>query len=134
MFRLLPRAIAIVTIAMIGVGTAGMAHASEVQGKVLMGPMCPGPAQVGVECPSKPFATTVDILALQSDESMPATPVASVATDSSGNFQLTLAPGRYWFVPRQPKPEGMGASKPAEVTVAPTGVTTVTLIVDTGMR
>lgn len=134
MHRLLPPAIAIVAVAIIALGTAGMALASEVHGKVLMGPMCPGPAQIGVECPAKPIATTVDVFTFRSDGSMPATPVASVASDSSGNFQLSLAPGRYWFVPRPPKSDGMASSKPTEVTVAPTGLTTVTLTVDTGIR
>lgn len=134
MLRLLPPAIAIAAVAMIGIGATGTALASEVQGKVLMGPLCPGPAQIGVECPSKPIATTVDVFTFQSDGSMPATPVASVATDSSGNFQLSLMPGRYWFVPRSPKPDGIASSKPTEVTVVPTGITTVTLSIDTGMR
>ncbi len=134
MLRLLPPTIAIISVAIIAIGATGKALASDVQGKVLMGPMCPGPAQIGVDCPSKPFATTVDVFTFQSDGSMPATPVTSVATDSSGNFQFSLAPGRYWFVPRPPKPDGIASSKPTEVTVAPTGVTTVTLSVDTGMR
>ena len=43
MLRLPPPAIAIAAVAMIGIGATGMAFAGEVQGKVLMGPMCPGP-------------------------------------------------------------------------------------------
>ncbi len=132
MLRLLPFAIAIAVV--IGAGATATALASEVRGKVLMGPMCPGPARVGVECPSKPFATTVDVFAFRGDGSMPATPVASAATDTLGNFQLPLAPGRYLLLPRPPKPGGLASSKPVEVTVAATGVTTVTLRVDTGMR
>ena len=115
------------------VAATSAVRAGDVQGSVVMGPMCPGPAQIGVDCPPQPVATTVDIFAFRSDGAIAEQPTASVATDGSGHFQLSLSPGRYWFVPRPPQSDGIASGKPSEVVVAGETIA-VTLNVDTGMR
>jgi hypothetical protein len=113
------------------IGGTSMALAGQVQGTVVIGPACPGPAIEGVDCPPRPIETTVDAYAVGTDGVVSAEPIATVSSDSTGHFTLNLRPGRYMFAPRTSNP--MEVAKPAEVVVGD-GTTTVTLQVDSGMR
>jgi hypothetical protein len=126
--------LAITALAVATGGGAGLALAGEVRGVVTLGPMCPGPSQIGKECPPTPIATTIDVFRSPNDPSMPGKPYRRIKSDNQGRFQISLAPDTYWFVPHVPKPYGkIPSAKPRQVVVT-AGITQVTLVVDTGMR
>lgn len=110
---------------------ASVALAGQVQGTVVVGPACPGPAIKGVVCPPRPLATTVAAFAVGTDGVMSAEPVATVSSDAAGHFTLSLRPGRYRLAPRTLNPAAI--AKPAEVVVGD-GATMVTLQIDSLMR
>ena len=68
---------------------------SGVEGKVLIGPMCPV-MQQGQECPDKPYQATITIN--DPDNRM----VAQVKTDAEGRFKIPLEPGAYILHPESP--------------------------------
>ncbi len=114
------------TSTIVGSGTAG--NAGTVRGTVVLGPTCPverippDPA-----CAPRPYQTSIAIL-----RSRGSGPLATIQTDSSGAFSVSLAAGIYVF-----HPQG-GAVYPRctdqIATVAPGKTTNVTISCDTGIR
>jgi hypothetical protein len=132
------RAIMIVLGALLAIGLTGVANAGPdrmhgvVRGVVVIGPSCPGPAQRGAtDCAARPIQTTVSVFAANA-RSADGAPVATVATDRDGRFQITLAPGVYRLVPAAAG--GIVTAKPRNVTVTAGSTAEVRLFVDTGMR
>ena len=68
---------------------------SGVEGKVLVGPMCPV-VQEGHECPDQPYQATLTI------NSPTGRKIAQVQTDEQGRFKIPLAPGEYILHPESP--------------------------------
>jgi len=114
------------------VGCVNSAFAGEVRGIVVLGPMCPGPAHIGTKCPSKPIASTIDIFRNPNDLSNSSKAYRRIKSDTQGHFRISLAPGTYWFMAHG-RLGGISSAKPQEVAVT-AGTSTITLVVDTGMR
>ena len=133
MVRKIAVAVGVLAIAgLIGVAAAQPQRASGVvRGIVVTGPTCPGPAQLGgTDCAARPVQTTVGVFTASAGSGD--TPVATVATDRDGRFQITLAPGVYRLVPAAAG--GIVTAKPHDVTVIAGSTAEVRLFVDTGMR
>jgi len=123
---------AITTLALTTLETSALA--GIVRGQVVLAPMCPGPTYVGQECPAKPVMTTIDIFRSPSGPSIQGKPYTRVNSDKQGYFQISLEPHTYWFVPNVPQLyAGSAFAKPVEIVVT-AGTTTITLVIDTGMR
>jgi hypothetical protein len=123
---------AIMALAITGLATSVLA--GIVHGKVVLAPMCPGPTYVGQECPAKPIMTTIDIFRSPNDPSIQGKPYRRIKSDKQGYFEISLDPHTYWFVPHVPQLyAGSSFAKPVEV-VMTAGTTTITLVIDTGMR
>jgi len=60
--------------------------------------------------------------------------VASFHSDDQGQFTVMLFPGTYSIIPASDAPVMMASSQGKTVTVNPTGMTTVQLEFDTGIR
>jgi hypothetical protein len=71
------------------------AGTNGIEGKVLIGPMCPV-VQQGQECPDQPYQATITIN--DPDNRM----VAQVKTDAEGRFKIPLEPGHYILHPESP--------------------------------
>jgi hypothetical protein len=110
------------------------AVAGVVQGKVVLAPMCPGPTRIGQQCAAKPASTTVDVFRSSSPPSASSRPYRRIRSDQHGRFELSLEPGRYWLRPHVPRLyAGSAFAKPVDLIVSDK-VSTITLVVDTGMR
>jgi hypothetical protein len=102
-------------------------------GQILIGPTCPVESTEH-PCPPKPANGTVRVERAASSKSTPAGEVvATVPSDSSGHFAVSLPPGRYLLIvvkdtTRFPVP------KPSVADVQAGVVTHVTLLLDTGIR
>ena len=114
------------------VACANPGFAGEVRGRVVLGPMCPGPAHIGMKCPSKPIASTIDIFRNPNDLSNSSKAYRRIKSDKQGHFRISLAPGTYWFMAHG-RLGGISSAKPQEVAVT-AGTSTIMLVVDTGMR
>ena len=129
-----PAGLVIAAFAAVSGGADDAVYAGEVRGTVVLSPQCPGAAQIGKECPAAPIATTVDIFRSPNDPSIPGKPYRRIKSDQQGHFRISLAADIYWFIAFVPEPyEKIRAAKPQEVTVT-SGTTTITLVVDTGLR
>ena len=60
--------------------------------------------------------------------------IATFRSNSQGRFEVRLAPGGYAIVPGQDAPLIAPRAQAKEVSVAPSGTTTVVLTFDTGIR
>ncbi len=99
-----------------------------VMGHVTIGPFCPV-ERPGVPCPIPPEAySSRKVVVYQSDE---ITLKQTGKIDSSGNYKISLPPGKY-FVQIQPAGIGPGEKKP--VIVISNQTTTVDFDIDTGIR
>jgi hypothetical protein len=85
-------------------------------------PVC----EVAVSCDA-PFSATFTI-------EQASRVVASFRSDANGHFERPLPPGIYVVVPAADAPVISPRSQAKEVTVGPTGTTTVVLRFDTGIR
>src|SRR6185436_1207897 len=98
-------------------------------------PRCPGPAGApetsGSKCQPHGVQTIVDVFA-NLDSTAAARPDISIATDGSGHFRISLAPGRYRLMTRALSAVALG--KPETVEVTGGAFTEVTLTVDSGLR
>jgi hypothetical protein len=115
----------VLSIALCACAKAASSGGSGVAGSVKMGPTCPV-QHLGTPC-DKAWTGTV----LATD--LNGTTVASVNTDASGAFQMTLDPGTYMIradTPGQTMPRGI----PFQVTVRSGAISHVVLQVDTGIR
>ena len=97
------------------------------EGRVLRGPMCPGP-QTDQGCPDQPFSAWFDVFDDQQKH------VTRFQTDEDGLFEVELRPGVYTLVPDESAPILQPHLQQQTVTVQPDGMTTVTLTFDTGIR
>jgi hypothetical protein len=132
MTKALLTGIAVAMLPMIGLATS--APAGIVRGTVVLGPMCPGPPRPGQECSDKPIATTIDVFRSPNGPTTPDKPYRRIKSDEQGHFQISLDPDSYWFEPHVPQARaGISFPKPVKVVVT-AGTTTITLVVDTGMR
>ena len=68
---------------------------SGVEGKVLIGPVCPV-VQAGQECPDQPYQAVLTV------NSPNGRKIAQVQTDERGIFKIPLAPGEYILHPESP--------------------------------
>jgi hypothetical protein len=100
------------------------ANPSGIFGTVTAGPTCPV-EQVGSPCPPAPWVGTV----LATDEAGHPT---DTRTDESGNYTLTLAPGRYEVM--AVTDGGPPTGQPVTIDVQSGRTTRVDLTVDTGIR
>lgn len=99
---------------------------SGIRGQALVGPACPGPVQVGQECPDQPYPATFTIL----DAS--GAPVTRVVCDLQGRFQVSLPPGEYTL---QPVVEGrLPRAEAQDVMVTAGQFSEVTVRFDSGIR
>jgi len=102
---------------------AGPTH-SGIIGQVFIGPTCPS----GFGCPDRPFQTSISVY---SDTGRF---ITRFTTDSKGEFEVTLKPGRYVLVP-----DGAGSIPPpyvaaVEVVVQKKEFTPVIITYDSGLR
>ena len=97
------------------------------EGRVLRGPMCPGP-QTDQGCPDQPFSAWFDVF--DNQEKL----VTRFQTDEDGLFEVELRPGTYTLVPDESAPILQPHIQRQTVTVKPDGMTTVILNFDTGIR
>jgi hypothetical protein len=98
-----------------------------IRGLATAGPVCPVVRPNDPACADRPVAgATVHVI----DET--GTEVATLETDATGAFRVTLPPGRYRLV-SDPVQGLMGTAQPVDVTVGTT-LAQVTLLYDTGIR
>ena len=97
------------------------------EGRVLRGPMCPGP-QTPQGCPDQPFSAWFDVFDDQEKH------VTRFQTDEDGLFEVALRPGVYTLVPDESAPILQPHLQRQTVTVQPDQITTVILNFDTGIR
>lgn len=101
-----------------------------VTGQVLLGPTCPVeriPPEP--QCAPRPYATTIHV---QSAEN-PSTPYATISSNASGAFSVSLDPGVYTFT-AQGSASMPPTCRPVQVTVVANIIATTTIDCDTGIR
>jgi hypothetical protein len=69
---------------------------SGIEGRVLIGPACPGPVKADQPCPDEPYQATVSVL--REDGA----PVTQFNSGADGLFLILLPPGRYILHPQSP--------------------------------
>ena len=68
---------------------------SGIEGRVLIGPMCPV-VQPGQECPDQPYQATLTV------KSRDGLQIVQFQTDEQGRFSVPLVPGEYILHPESP--------------------------------
>jgi hypothetical protein len=101
-------------------GTAG------IQGKVLLGPMCPV-MRAGSPCPDRPIEA--DIVVTSPDGKT----VATGHSDGDGTYRIPLPPGTYTVTAERTDGQ-LGAGKPVTVDVTAGTFVRLNLSVDSGIR
>ena len=102
------------------------ASETGIKGKILWGPVRPGPANIGQSNEAPLSATFIVMNSKQK--------VASFESDDEGNFTVLLPAGEYAIVPDKSKPALFPGEQKKMVTVPEDGFAIVTLKYDTGMR
>jgi hypothetical protein len=98
-----------------------------IRGLATAGPVCPVVRPNDPACADRPVAgATVHVIDVTGVE------VATLETDATGAFMVTLPPGRYRLV-SDPVQGLMGTAPPVDVTVG-TALAQVALVYDTGIR
>jgi hypothetical protein len=103
-----------------GTGTAG------IQGKVLLGPMCPVMV-AGSPCPDRPIEADIVVTSLDGKT------VATGHSDGDGTYRLSLPPGSYTVTAERSDGQ-LGAGKPITVDVTAGAYVRLNLLVDSGIR
>lgn len=127
--------VAAVFLTAVGLAVAAPEQAAgTIDGRVLTGPTCPGPAVVTRPvCGPRPLQTSVRIYAAATGPAGgTGRLLKTVSTDRAGHFRTTLPVGTYRLVPLSAARPSTG--KPQDVTVTIGSAHTVTLFVDTGLR
>ncbi len=106
------------------IGASG--GAAGIQGKVLLGPMCPV-QQAGSPCPDKPIKADIAVTASEGKT------VASGRSDESGTYRISLPPGAYTVTANRPG-SALGSGKPVMVEVPAGTYVHLNLLVDSGIR
>ncbi len=102
---------------------------SGIEGRVLLGPICPV-VREDTPCPDEPLQAIVVVWDAERTKS-----VGRFVSDGRGHFRLSLPPGDYLLEPEPPDPDNpFPAASPVEVTVLPNSWTTITIQYDTGIR
>jgi hypothetical protein len=107
------------------VGASGNG-ASGIQGKVLLGPMCPV-QQVGSPCPDKPIKADITVTDANGKT------VATAHSDADGTYRIPLPSGSYTVVAKRPD-DSFGFGKPVNVEVSAGTFVQLNLLVDSGIR
>ncbi|HSO12860.1 MAG TPA: carboxypeptidase-like regulatory domain-containing protein [Anaerolineales bacterium] len=68
---------------------------SGIEGRVLIGPMCPV-VQVGQECPDQPYQAVLTVNSPGGER------IVQFQTDEEGRFRIPLEPGEYILHPESP--------------------------------
>ena len=104
------------------------AHASEtgIRGKVLWGPVLPGPTRPG-QSDEAPLSASFTVYG--ADQA-----VARFRSDDEGNFEVSLPVGDYTIVPNKDTPIPYPGKQKTKVTVPDDGYALVTIRLDTGMK
>ncbi|MGH2521318.1 MAG: carboxypeptidase-like regulatory domain-containing protein [Anaerolineales bacterium] len=105
---------------------ASGASQSGIEGKVIIGPTCPGPVVAESPCADQPYQATITVM----DEKNQ--PVKQLQSDETGSFKVTLAPGTYVLHPESPG--GPTQAPEQTVTVVSGQFTQVTIVYDSGIR
>lgn len=105
--------------------TTAAAVASGLAGRVVIGPTCPV-QRAGHKC-ERGYQTTVAVYTAHHPDRL----VTTVRTASDGSFRLSLASGRYYLAATG---RGRPRSTAIVVTVRPHRLTTVMIVLDTGLR
>src|SRR6266508_4194689 len=103
------------------IGASG-SGAAGIQGKVLLGPMCPV-QQAGSPCPDKPIKADIAVTASEGKT------VASGRSDESGTYRISLPPGAYTVTANRPG-SALGSGKPVMVEVPAGTYVHLNLLVD----
>jgi hypothetical protein len=98
---------------------------SGIEGRVLIGPMCPV-VQAGTECPDQPYQATLMVLRPNGQE------VMRFETDKDGRFRVALPPGEYILHPESHNVMPFAAEQ--TFTVSPGEFTQVIVNYDSGIR
>ena len=106
--------------------TPAIADETGIKGKVLRGPIKPGPTIAG-ESDEAPFRASFHVLDSEVE-------VARFESDENGNFKVLLPQGKYTIVPDASTPIPYPKRQTKKVTVPEDGFAEVTLRFDTGMR
>ncbi len=104
------------------------AGGSGIEGQVVTGPRCPGPALGGTDCPDRAYQATNTVLDQQGRA------VTRIRTDATGGFRVPLAPGVYTLDPEPPGPQSYPFAKEQAVSVTAGQFTQVRITYDTGIR
>lgn len=106
------------------VGVSG-GGAAGIQGKVLLGPMCPV-LQSDSPCPDKPIKAEITVAAADGKI------VATGHSGEDGSYRISVAPGSYTVTAKRPGKFGIG--KPVTVEVLANTYVHLNLVVDSGIR
>jgi hypothetical protein len=108
--------------------------AGTIQGEVLTGPTCPGPAVVTRgNCAPRPLQTNIRIYVVSDARDSGTYKLLKILrTGDEGHFQVILLPGAYRLVPMSGASQSTG--KPQDITVTDGSTHTIKLFVDTGLR
>ena len=98
---------------------------SGIEGKVLIGPLCPV-VRPGEECPDEPYQATLTVNDLNGNK------VTQVQSDENGQFKIPLAPGDYILHPETPN--GIPSAQEQPVSVTAGTFTEVVVNYDSGIR
>ncbi len=111
-------------------GVTGPPYNSGVRGTVLLGPICPVMREPpDPNCADKPYATTVQVIAIGSPKS---SPFATVETDKEGRYKVMLPPGEYGLQAIGGAPFPSCGTQ--NITIEPDVILEIDLSCDTGIR
>ena len=100
-----------------------------IEGKVVMGPMCPVERK-DQPCPDKPLEASIEIQGQDDQDNK-----RRIRSGKDGRFRIDLAPGKYKLTPMAPNPGAPPrAPAPQSVTVESGKYTQVTIKYDSGIR
>ncbi len=101
---------------------------SGIEGKVLIGPACPGPVSATSPCPDRPVSVGVKVTNTGSGA------VSGFKSGPDGGFHVNLPPGNYRLLPDKPPFSPAVSAKPVDVTVVAHAFTPVNVYLDSGVR
>lgn len=101
------------------------AEDSGIEGKVVIGPMCPV-VQIGEECPDQPYQAVLTVNSPKGER------IVQVQTDEEGGFRIPLQPGEYILHPESPNSMPFAAEQ--SVIVEEGRFTQVIVNYDSGIR
>jgi|SRR5215468_5621868 len=100
-----------------------------IEGKVVMGPMCPVERK-DQPCPDKPLEASIEIQGQDDQDNK-----RRIRSGKDGRFRIDLAPGKYTLTPISPNPGAPPrAPGPQSVTVESGKYIHVTIKYDSGIR